>query len=470
LSQEQNLKNVPEWTGEKETSEIYKNVIDPAINGRAFNSLLDSGNETAMRWAIRLAKLEYNLCYKRYQYFVNVTTGQISSAFDFTGTSNLVHDMNVFRKAIGADELACWGGSYGTQVCSNFATIYPSLTGKLILDGNVEPRPDVVSLADEGAEGPMAVFRGIAAACEASLVSENKDDVCPMAPFMAEKVQATINGQNAIKKALLNEAWNAYSGQKDVPCAAVMMSCMSFIINGGPKPAGCNNRLGALIEKYLPASLVSSDQPSILQLNDIFDKKDQIQPKPVYAVLADVKAVRYQKHAQQPKYMESNPEDHFGMAAIMAVSAMDIHGRMTEEGIIKWWKDAGSRFTMGLGRALFFAMGVSIWPAVATPVPPAGDPDLKPLIIGNLRDLQTSYLATQRMKQGFPKGRLLTYQGYGHCLGPGYGDNMAAEASCLKHVEDYLYEGKLPEDGSTCAVITTAKVGKADAERQVDMC
>jgi len=459
LNEAENLKKVPEWMDLKETSQLYVDKIGPAITNGLWRLL--GGDEDDIRWAYRLAKLEYNLCYKSKRYeFKNSTTNRISSAFDFTGTTNLAHDMNIFRDAIGARKMTCWGGSYGTQVCSNYATIFPDKTDKLILDGNVEPRPDVISLADEGAEGPMAVFRGIAAACEASLVSDTPEDVCPMAPFMAEKVHKAMRGKNKVVASLVSGVWSSMSGDKDVPCSAVMMSCMSFILKGGPKPAGCSNALGDRIEQALgQASSIST-----LQIKEMFDELEHNRTKPVSAVLADVIVERDDEHDQEPKYSESVPQDNFGMANIMAVTAMDTHGRLTEEGVIKWWKDAESRFTMGLGRALFFALGVSIWPAVPTPVPPAGDSALKPLIIGNLRDLQTSYLATQRMKQGFPQGHLLTYQGYGHCLGPGWGENMAAEQSCVKHVKAYLHEGVLPEDGSTCAVITTARVGKRYAE------
>lgn len=464
LTQPHNFKRLPEWTEQDMNSPLFNDVIGPAAKYGIF-SLLE-GPEENVRWAYRLAKLNYNLCYKNARYFLySSKTGRVGSAFDFTGTTNLVHDMNIFRKAIGAPKLTCHGGSYGTQVCSNYATIFPQKTDKLILDGNVEPRPDVISLADEGAEGPMAVFRGIAAACEASLTSEDPEEVCPMAPFMAEKVQAAMKDRGSIKAALLGRVWGSFSGQKDVPCSSVMMSCMSFIMKGGSKPAGCNNALGNKIEQAL-----GKPGMSLFELNQMFDDDEPKRKEPVSAISTDVEVVRQTEYDHLPKYAEYVPRDSFGMAEIMAVTAMDTHGRLTEEGVIKWWKDAGSRFTMGLSRALFFGLGVSIWPAVPTPVPPAGDSKLKPLIIGNLRDLQTSYLATQRMKQGFPQGRLLTYQGYGHCLGPGWGDNMAAEKSCLKHVHAYLYDDILPEDGSTCAVITTAQVSKRHAEAMAQTC
>jgi len=350
----------------------------------------------------------------------------------------------------------------------------------VILDANVEPRPDVISLADEAAEGPMAVFRGIAAACEASLVADRPEDRCPMAPFMAEKVHDAINGNDNGKRQMLEGVFNYYSSQKDVPCAGVMMSCMSWIMKGGgPKPAGCNSKIGHYIEAHMQqtgsgSTLQLSDAVTLdsnLQLSDAvtLDREDHEETERASARVAAASASKtVVQHGQHP-YTES-ARDHLGFAGIFSVVALDTHGRLTEPALIQWWKDAAIRFTVGLGRATQYAVGVSIWPAIATPVPPAGDSKLTPLVIGNLRDLQTSYLATQRMKQGFPQGHLLTFQGYGHGILGGSKANKAAEDACYKHVEDYLFHGILPRDGTNCLVITTAKVSEADAERQAPSC
>lgn len=72
---------------------------------------------------------------------------------EFSGTKQLVEDMNRFRKAIGADKLSLYGISYGTQVMSTFATIFPDLVDKFIVDSNTAPTSDLFESAWEFAEG-----------------------------------------------------------------------------------------------------------------------------------------------------------------------------------------------------------------------------------------------------------------------------------------------------------------------------
>jgi len=438
-----NLDKLPGWLSVDDQSSAYKDVVLPMLKRGILRSIaVISRNETLVRWAYRILKLEYELCYAKAKYQFTASASQRKkSAFDLVGTSVLAHDINVFRKALGYEKLSCWGVSYGTRVCGTFATIFPEQISRLILDSNNDPRPDIHTIAEEDPMGPMAVFRGITAACEATLTADDKKDVCPLAPFMAEKLHKVVNG-NDKKMLLVKQLFNMYATQKDVPCSAVMISCMSWVIKGGPKPAGCNTSWGARMERHV--NLIEAASSDAFKVNMQDGQRDDA---------------------------HSGSGDRHGLAAIYGIRAVDTHGRLTEEGVITWWKDAVGKYTFGLELGLLTAIGIGIWPALATPVPPNGDAALEPLLVGNLRDYQTSYVATQRMKQGFPQGHLLTYQGYGHGLQAGATHaNSDAEADCFKHVEMYLFNGTLPEDGTTCAVLTTAKVSEAEAIKLAPKC
>merc|ERR1712217_143950 len=98
------------------------------------------------------------------------------------------------------------------------------------------------------------------------------------------------------------------------------------------------------------------------------------------------------------------------------------------------------------------------------PQPPAGNPVVAPLIVGNLHDGQTPYKNAQKMLTKFPSGRLLTSQFYGHGLQgpknvqqvveryerekkeglvPTYDDEVA-KLLCVKVALQYLKDGTLP--------------------------
>merc|ERR1712137_664095 len=130
---------------------------------------------------------------------------------------------------------------------------------------------------------------------------------------------------------------------------------MSFIRKSGPKHARCNNEVGNKIKQ----ALAQASSISTSQIKEMFDEEEQKITEPVSAVLAGATDVFDEKNAQKPMYSELAPCDYFGMAEIMAGTGMDTHGRLSEERVIKWWRDVESRFTMGLVRALFFALGVS---------------------------------------------------------------------------------------------------------------
>lgn len=120
--------------------------------------------------------------------------------------------------------------------------------------------------------------------------------------------------------------------------------------------------------------------------------------------------------------------------------------------------------------AMAWMIGMSTWPAYARPVPPVGDAELQVVIIGNLHDPNTAYENAQLLKRNFPKGLLVTWQGYGHCLrvpqhseqlSKAYNEskmngslpvytNSVAKYACMSKILKYLDEGQGVIDGHTC--------------------
>ena len=56
---------------------------------------------------------------------------------------DLAHDIDQFRRAVGAPHMSIYGGSYGSAVAGVYGTIFAKYTKHLVLDGVTDPFPDV---------------------------------------------------------------------------------------------------------------------------------------------------------------------------------------------------------------------------------------------------------------------------------------------------------------------------------------
>jgi len=119
--------------------------------------------------------------------------------------------------------------SYGKRACDTFATNFPTQTSRLTFDSNSDLTPGVNSIAEEDPMGPMAVFRGTTTACEATLIADDKKVLFPLAPFMGETLHNVLNGREHEER---NRACylEHICNEKNVPCSAVMTSCMSWVL------------------------------------------------------------------------------------------------------------------------------------------------------------------------------------------------------------------------------------------------
>jgi pimeloyl-ACP methyl ester carboxylesterase len=72
--------------------------------------------------------------------FSNECTAEMGHAdwLPYLGTDQAVEDLEVFRKAMGADKLWLYGESYGTQYAQTYAAAHPDHLAELILDGTVD--------------------------------------------------------------------------------------------------------------------------------------------------------------------------------------------------------------------------------------------------------------------------------------------------------------------------------------------
>ncbi|MET9503823.1 alpha/beta fold hydrolase [Streptomyces sp. NPDC006622] len=64
-------------------------------------------------------------------------------------TADTARDLDLLRRATGEERLNYWGVSYGTLLGATYANLFPERVGRLVVDGNVDPR----AWMDRGATG-----------------------------------------------------------------------------------------------------------------------------------------------------------------------------------------------------------------------------------------------------------------------------------------------------------------------------
>ncbi|WP_162298680.1 alpha/beta fold hydrolase [Mycobacteroides abscessus] len=64
-------------------------------------------------------------------------------------TENIARDMDTFRKLAGLKKISYYGGSWGTELGAEYATLFPKYTDKMVLDSAVDPNKVGVMNGDQ---------------------------------------------------------------------------------------------------------------------------------------------------------------------------------------------------------------------------------------------------------------------------------------------------------------------------------
>jgi pimeloyl-ACP methyl ester carboxylesterase len=123
--------------------------------------------ELSMRRFLRGAKDRILSCWSHTEFIMKAKGSNNSWNFlEFSGTQDLAYDLNLARQAIGADKLSLYGISYGTGVAATFATVYPQLVGKFLIDSNMPRNGDALTMSTTIAQAQNMNFQRMAYACE----------------------------------------------------------------------------------------------------------------------------------------------------------------------------------------------------------------------------------------------------------------------------------------------------------------
>ncbi len=91
----------------------------------------------------------------------------------YISTEEAARDLDVVRAVLGQDELDFYGASYGTQIGATYAHLFPEHSGRMVLDGGVDPSLSAQAHARGQAEGFEEALQRFLTYC-------TKLDTCPL--------------------------------------------------------------------------------------------------------------------------------------------------------------------------------------------------------------------------------------------------------------------------------------------------
>ncbi|GAA2839887.1 alpha/beta hydrolase [Kitasatospora sp. CM 4170] len=322
----------------------------------------------------------------------------------FVGTRNTARDLDVLRAAVGDGKLNYLGISYGTYLGALYAEEFPKNTGRLILDGAVDPAQDRL---DHGIDQQVAfekAFRRFAADCV-----ENHPEDCPLGkdPDQAAKKAADfLDG-------LYEHPLTAEDGRR---------------LNRDLGWTGAVSMLYGDEKTYWKALRIAlgwamkGNKPDyLLAFADEYNGRDE---DGHYSPMEEANGAISCADTSRPA---PTPE-----RARQAVARLQAEAPLLSKGVTVEDYDEPS---------------CAYWPFKTTEKPHAvrAEGAAPILVVGTTGDPATPYASAEALTKGFANATLLTRVGEGHgAFGKGNGCIDAA-------LEAYLVDGTLPAAGTRCS-------------------
>jgi pimeloyl-ACP methyl ester carboxylesterase len=103
--------------------------------------------------------------------FANACIERTGSVLPYVGTNNSARDIDTIRRALGEETISFFGLSYGSELGTTWATLFPDTVRALVADGAVDPNAD-------GIDSNIQQLQGFEASLTAFLDQCAADDEC----------------------------------------------------------------------------------------------------------------------------------------------------------------------------------------------------------------------------------------------------------------------------------------------------
>ncbi|MFG3247524.1 alpha/beta hydrolase [Streptomyces sp. NPDC048187] len=317
-------------------------------------------------------------------------------------TVEAARDMDVLRAVLGDEKLTYVGASYGTFLGATYAGLFPDRTGRLVLDGAMDPSLPARRLNLEQTAGFETAFQSFAKDCV-------KQSDCPL-------------------------------GDEDTTPDQVGKNLKAFFddLDAEPIPAGdADGR--KLTESLAITGVIAAmyDEGAWQQLRESLTSAMKEKDGAGLLILSD-------------SYYEREADGGYSnlMFANAAVNCLDLPAAFSSPDEVRdalpEFEKASPVFGEGLA---WSSLNCTYWP-----VRPTGEPHrieaagATPIVVvGTTRDPATPYRWAEALADQLSSGRLLTYEGDGHTA---YGRGSACIDSAIN---TYLLSGTAPKAGKRCS-------------------
>jgi len=316
---------------------------------------------------------------------------------DHVDTVSAARDLDMVRAVLGEDKLDYLGFSYGTQLGSTYAALFPGHVGRMVLDGAIDPTLTPEQEVTGQAAGFEQAARSYVADCQGG-------SDCPLSGSVDDGV-AQIG---RLLDGLL--ARPMPTGDVSRPLT------QSLGLFGIIYPLYAQS-LWPTLTSALDDAINRGDGSGLLANADSYNSRDSD------GTYADNSGVAFIAISCQDSRESSDPAD-------MAAQAAEL-----------------DKVAPTFGRFLAYGgLTCEHWPAPVVPleadVAAPGAPPI--VVVGTTGDPATPYSWAQGLATVLDSGVLVTYDGEGHTA---YG---SSNDCVLEAVDDYLVDGVVPADGTLC--------------------
>ncbi|AJT65426.1 hypothetical protein T261_3762 [Streptomyces lydicus] len=339
---------------------------------------------------------EVNTLTTAYRNFSKACEARSGKLLGHVSTIEAARDMDMLRALLHDKKLTYVGASYGTFLGATYAGLYPSRTGRLVLDGAMDPALDSRTVNINQTAGFNTAFTAFATDCI-------KRKGCPLGNKSAEDAGRNLS---AFFKKL--DAHPVETGEaRKLTESLATTGVIAAMYDEGSWPT---------LRQYL-AQAQKGNGRGLLTLSDSYYERDA--------------------EGRYANQMYANP----------AVNCLDLPPAFTTAGQVRAAAPAFRKASPVFGDAFAWAaLNCAYWPVKPT----AGAHRIEAkgaapiVVVGTTRDPATPYTWAKSLARQLSSATLLTYEGDGHTA---YGRG----SDCIDTaINTYLLEGTAPAKNKRC--------------------
>ena len=310
-------------------------------------------------------------------------------------TAEAARDMDVLRSALGEEKLTYLGASYGTKLGATYAELFPDKVGRLVLDGAVDVSLDATTMALDQAAGFETALRAYVQNCLDST------DNC----FLGDSVEEGLTTITDLLAEIEDEPLPAADRELTVGNAFYGIVTPLY-----------NRDYWFLLSTAL-ASALEGKGSALMQLADAYASRNP-----------------------DGSYADNSTEANYAINCLDDPTSVPF-GKVPS--LFDEFEEASPTFGRIFAWAMTGCRGVAVTSS-EEPLDIRGEGAAPILVLGTTRDPATPMKWAEALSAQLESGVLVRRDGDGHTA---YNSGNA----CIDAiVEDYLIDGTVPDDPSSC--------------------